>query len=146
MKVTVLQSWLMQVLRGLQFLHTMDPPVIHRDLRCDNIFIRTNVGTLKIGGLELGIFMRASHPAEFGGTRKQSLPPKQNKDLTYFIILSGTPGYMPVDLASENFPPKSDIYAFGMCVLEMFTFKLPYEECKNSYQIFAKQLNVRRFF
>lgn len=53
---------------------------------------------------------------------------------------------MPVDLASENYPPKSDIYSFGMCVLEMFTFKFPYEECKTSYQIFAKQLNVKFYF
>lgn len=67
MKIPVLQSWLKQVINGLQFLHSMNPPFIHRDLRCDNIFIRTNVGTLKIGGLELGIFMRGAHPAEFGG-------------------------------------------------------------------------------
>ena len=54
----------------------------------------------------------------------------------------GTPGYMPPELADDMFDPKSDIYAFGMCALEMFTFKFPYGECATSYQIFAKQLKV----
>lgn len=50
---------------------------------------------------------------------------------------------MAIDLAKTNYTTKADIYSFGMCVLEMFTYKYPYEECTTSYQIFAKQLNVR---
>jgi len=118
MKSSVLRKWLGQILLGLEFLHSCELPWIHRDLRCENIYIRSNVGLLKIGGLELGIFMQATHPAEF----------------------DGTPGYMPPELASNHFDEKSDVYAFGMCVLEMFTFKYPYGECATSYQIFAKQL------
>src|SRR3990167_1270156 len=58
MKISVLKNWLYQVLSGLQFLHSLSPPVMHRDLRCANIFMRTNIGRLKIGALELGIFMK----------------------------------------------------------------------------------------
>ena len=53
---------------------------------------------------------------------------------------------MPVDLAWENFNEKSDIYSFGMCALEMFTFKYPYYECNTSYEIFSKQLVVSHSF
>merc|ERR1712137_101329 len=67
MRSSVLKNWLEQVLRGLEFLHAQEIPCIHRDLRCENIYIRSNVGRLKVGGLELGIFMQASHPAEFDG-------------------------------------------------------------------------------
>lgn len=67
MKYSVLKNWLDQVLKGLEFLHSQDPPWIHQDLRCENIYIRSNVGLLKIGGLELGIFIQNSHPAEFDG-------------------------------------------------------------------------------
>merc|ERR1712137_1074295 len=119
MKSSVLRKWLGQILLGLEFLHSCELPWIHRDLRCENIYIRSNVGRLKVGGLELGIFMQASHPAEF----------------------DGTPGYMPPDLANDTFDEKSDVYSFGMCALEMFTFKYPYGECATSYQIFKKQLN-----
>ena len=38
-RIGVLKSWCQQILKGLHFLHTRTPPVIHRDLKCDNIFI-----------------------------------------------------------------------------------------------------------
>jgi hypothetical protein len=31
-----------------------------------------------------------------------------------------------------------DIYAFGMCCLELATMEYPYAECKNAAQIFKK--------
>merc|ERR1712137_128197 len=92
MKSSVLQNWLDQILKGLIFLHSCDPPWLHRDLRCENIYIRSNIGQLKIGGLELGVFMQNSHPAEF----------------------DGTPGYMPPELITNRFEKLSDVYAFGM--------------------------------
>ena len=45
----VLKSWCRQILKGLHFLHTRSPPVIHRDLKCDNIFITGPTGSVKIG-------------------------------------------------------------------------------------------------
>ena len=36
----VLKKWCIDVLKGLEYLHTQQPyPVVHRDLKCDNIFI-----------------------------------------------------------------------------------------------------------
>ena len=45
-KQGVLKSWCRQILKGLHFLHTRSPPVIHRDLKCDNIFITGPTGKL----------------------------------------------------------------------------------------------------
>lgn len=47
----VLRSWCRQILKGLAFLHSRSPPIIHRDLKCDNIFITGNTGSVKIGDL-----------------------------------------------------------------------------------------------
>lgn len=56
----MLQRWSRQILKGLHFLHTRSPPIIHRDLKCDNIFITGPTGSVKIGDLGLATLKRAS--------------------------------------------------------------------------------------
>ena len=34
-----MKRWAYQILCGLVYLHGHSPPIIHRDLKCDNIFI-----------------------------------------------------------------------------------------------------------
>uniref|UniRef100_A0A4W4EF58 Protein kinase domain-containing protein n=1 Tax=Electrophorus electricus TaxID=8005 RepID=A0A4W4EF58_ELEEL len=60
MKIKVLRSWCRQILKGLHFLHTRTPPIIHRDLKCDNIFITGPTGSVKIGDLGLATLKRSS--------------------------------------------------------------------------------------
>ena len=40
--------------------------------------------------------------------------------------------------ARQLYDEKVDIYAFGMCVLEMVTSEYPYSECLNAAQIYRK--------
>ncbi|KAK8973795.1 hypothetical protein V6N11_032925 [Hibiscus sabdariffa] len=54
------KSWARQILAGLVYLHSHDPPVIHRDLKCDNIFINGNQGEVKIGDLGLATVLKQS--------------------------------------------------------------------------------------
>lgn len=42
--IKALKKWSKQVLEGLEYLHTHEPCVIHRDLNCSNIFINGNIG------------------------------------------------------------------------------------------------------
>ena len=56
----VLKNWCRQILKGLLFLHSRTPPVIHRDLKCDNIFIAGPTGAVKIGDLGLATLKRQS--------------------------------------------------------------------------------------
>lgn len=60
MKLKLLQRWSRQILKGLHFLHTRTPPIIHRDLKCDNIFITGPTGSVKIGDLGLATLKSAS--------------------------------------------------------------------------------------
>ena len=39
------KSWCRQILNGLNYLHTREPPIIHRDIKCDNIFIKPLVNS-----------------------------------------------------------------------------------------------------
>lgn len=73
MKPVVLKGWLLQILSGLHFLHTMLDdegnlsPFIHLDLKPENLFMQPNTATLKIGTLETGIFIQNSAASSFDG-------------------------------------------------------------------------------
>ena len=48
-----LKNWSRQILSGLEYLHSRDPPVVHRDIKLENIFINSHSGEIKIGDLGL---------------------------------------------------------------------------------------------
>jgi hypothetical protein len=45
---------------------------------------------------------------------------------------------MAPELYDESYDQTVDIYAFGMCMLEIFTKEVPYRECSNPAQIYKK--------
>jgi serine/threonine protein kinase len=57
---------------------------------------------------------------------------------THVVSVLGTPEFMAPELYDEYYTEKVDIYAFGMCVLEMVTNEYPYQECTNPAQIYRK--------
>ena len=66
LKMKVIRNWSKQILEGLHYLHNHQPnPVIHRDLKCDNIFINGNVGELLIGDLGLSTALKDSRVMVF---------------------------------------------------------------------------------
>nr|XP_023870679.1 probable serine/threonine-protein kinase WNK7 [Quercus suber]POE88495.1 putative serine/threonine-protein kinase wnk4 [Quercus suber] len=111
-----IKNWARQILRGLVYLHSHNPPIIHRDIKCDNIFVNGNHGEVKIGDLGLAIVMQ--------------------QPTARSVI--GTPEFMAPELYEEEYNELVDIYSFGMCMLEMVTFDYPYSECKNPAQIYKK--------
>ncbi|KXZ55200.1 hypothetical protein GPECTOR_3g344 [Gonium pectorale] len=109
--------WAWQILQGLVYLHGHNPPIIHRDLKCDNIFVAGSAGVIKIGDLGLATLC---------------------KDLSAPQSVLGTPEFMAPELYEEKYDEKVDVYAFGMCLLELATMEYPYSECKNAAQIYKK--------
>lgn len=43
-----LKKWSKQILKGLHYLHTHEPCIIHRDLNCSNVFVNGNVGQVGV--------------------------------------------------------------------------------------------------
>ena len=72
-RMNVLQSWCRQILKGLQYLHTRKDPIIHRDIKCDNIFISGATGEVKIGDLGLAVVDKMATSA-IGNTSLPYLP------------------------------------------------------------------------
>ena len=65
--------------------------------------------------------------------------------LKAFVILTmslGTPEFMAPELYEEEYNELVDIYAFGMCLLELVTVEYPYIECTNAAQIYKKVTSV----
>ncbi|CAI5449235.1 unnamed protein product [Caenorhabditis angaria] len=117
--IKVLKSWCRQILKGLSFLHSRSPSVIHRDLKCDNIFITGTTGSVKIGDLGLATL--------------------KNKSFAKSVI--GTPEFMAPEMYEEMYDESVDVYAFGMCLLEMVTGEYPYSECMNPATIYRKVIS-----
>lgn len=49
---------------------------------------------------------------------------------------------MAPEMYEEKYDEAVDVYAFGMCILEMATSEYPYSECQNAAQIYRKVTNV----
>ncbi|CAK83437.1 unnamed protein product (macronuclear) [Paramecium tetraurelia] len=105
-KLKVIKYWCRQILEGLEYMHQQN--IIHRDLKCENILIDTNNNELKIGDLGLSIQMQSNN--------------------TNSVL--GTPEFMAPEIYHGNYDTKVDIYAFGMCILEIVTGMKPFCECK----------------
>lgn len=118
-ELKAIKNWARQILQGLCYLHSQNPPIIHRDLKCDNIFINGNTGEVKIGDLGLAAVLQ--------------------QPTAHTVI--GTPEFMAPELYDEEYNELVDIYSFGMCMLEMITCEYPYSECKNHAQIYKKVSN-----
>lgn len=97
-------------------MHSRAPPIIHRDLKCDNIFITGSAGSVKIGDLGLATL--------------------KNRSFAKSII--GTPEFMAPEMYEEHYDESVDVYAFGMCMLELVTSEYPYSECTGPAQIYKK--------
>lgn len=50
---------------------------------------------------------------------------------------------MAPEMYEEHYDESVDVYAFGMCMLEMATSEYPYSECQNAAQIYRKVTSVR---
>jgi WNK lysine deficient protein kinase len=115
-RLKVIKNFANQILKGLVYLHSRSPSVIHRDLKCDNVFVTGQSGQVKIGDLGLATLKKSS----------------------FAKSVIGTPEFMAPEMYSEQYDESIDVYAFGMCLLEMATGEYPYQECTKPFEIYKR--------
>ncbi|KAG8996048.1 hypothetical protein FRB90_012837 [Tulasnella sp. 427] len=100
--------------RGLEYLHSMEPPIIHGDIRPENVMVQDN--------LEAAL-------CDFGFSSLQ-LALGEHSGLTTSERTSGTVGYMAKEIIiGEKHPSlSSDVYAFGGLNLTAMSGKHPFWE------------------
>ncbi len=139
----IVKRWLRQMLEGLAFLHGQQPPIIHRNINCENIFIIANTGELKVGDLGLstaaqrpegcveylrGVVARLASPGRVCSVCSPPPPPPPpvltDTHIDPIGRCVGTAPFMAPELFEEDYDEKVDIYAFGMAILQMTTKKV----------------------
>jgi serine/threonine-protein kinase len=111
-----------QVTKGLNAIH--DAGVLHRDLKTPNI-MRDRRGVVRL--LDFGIARLLAEP----GTGS----------VTAVHRVVGTPEYMsPEQIRGDDLDERSDIYAFGVVVFEIFTGVVPFQG-KSPLDTLLRQVN-----
>eukprot|EP01130_Rhizamoeba_saxonica_P013825 TRINITY_DN5942_c0_g1_i1.p1 TRINITY_DN5942_c0_g1~~TRINITY_DN5942_c0_g1_i1.p1 ORF type:complete len:739 (+),score=139.65 TRINITY_DN5942_c0_g1_i1:112-2217(+) len=101
----LIRNMSLDVARGMNYLHNYDPPIIHRDLKSENILV-TSGYKCKVTDFGLAKFdsgMARSHT--FCGT---------------------IPWLSPEIFSGEGYTRKADVYSYGIVIWEILTQNEPY--------------------
>jgi serine/threonine protein kinase len=117
---------LLETAEGVNYLHLNEPAIIHCDLKSPNILIDIdfNVKVADFGLADFKLMPTDGADVVDGiAAKKAGGGPKRLEGgvsaMTSFWL-------SPEVMESDSFSDKSDVYAFGMIILEMLTRKLPF--------------------
>ncbi len=116
-----------QILNILSYLHSLEPPVIHRDIKPNNL-IRSDDGTIYL--------------VDFGAVQN-----------TYYNTLMqgstvvGTYGYMAPEQFRGKALPATDLYSLGATILYLLTHRSPSELPQDTLKLnFRNSVNISEAF
>ena len=102
------KSILVDVSRGLLYLHTQDPPIIHRNITANNVLLTSDM-TAKI--------------TDFGESCMFDPDPTKyyNRKSKYSRLLV----YIPRKALESDYEDKLDVFSFGVLILHVYTQQWP---------------------
>eukprot|EP01117_Protostelium_nocturnum_P016091 TRINITY_DN6311_c0_g1_i1.p1 TRINITY_DN6311_c0_g1~~TRINITY_DN6311_c0_g1_i1.p1 ORF type:complete len:381 (+),score=126.12 TRINITY_DN6311_c0_g1_i1:405-1547(+) len=106
-------NYLIQIAEGLDYLHNLKDPILHRDIKSANVFANLD-SNRDITKLQLGDF------------DVSKILNEKNPNWTRYV---GTPRFMAPEVMTpdfEGYNPKIDIWSLGMVWFEMMTLETPY--------------------
>lgn len=98
-----------EILEGLEFLHTRDPPVVHRDIKGGNVLV----------GLDCRVKL-----SDFGCSKRSQE--------TWSVTMKGSiPWMAPEVIRHTGYGRRADIWSFGCVMVEMATAGSPWGKFDN---------------
>ena len=113
------QSLASGIALGLAYLHGLDPPILHHDLKSDNVLLALNNDG-----------SRQPKIADFGLATGANMS-KMNTQ-TAAAGNAGTQAYKAPECFNNEFTTKSDVYAFAIIVWELLTADMPWKNLSES--------------
>eukprot|EP00123_Amoebidium_parasiticum_P006791 comp17659_c0_seq1/m.17450 comp17659_c0_seq1/g.17450 ORF comp17659_c0_seq1/g.17450 comp17659_c0_seq1/m.17450 type:complete len:868 (-) comp17659_c0_seq1:184-2787(-) len=116
------------ICRGMNYLHSNKPPIVHRDLKSPNLLVNQNF-SIKVSDFGLTVLLENSTDSKNGAVFAGSIPWGAPE------VLKGAP-------ATEQ----SDVYSFGIVLWEILTRRKLYEgihPMSIGYQVIRKDLRPR---
>jgi tRNA A-37 threonylcarbamoyl transferase component Bud32 len=110
--------------RGMSYLHSRSPPVVHYDLKPANLLVDAN-WTVKVSDFGMS---RLKHSSKLGSRSP-----------------GGTPEWMaPEALRNDPTDESADVYSFAVILWELITLKYPWEELSSPVQIVVQVAFLHR--
>jgi len=110
-----------QLIEGLTYLHTQDPPVLHRDIKSGNVLMGQDPT-----GTEL-----CAKLADFGCS-------KRNDDTLSHTLKGSIPWLAPEVVKGTGYGRQADIWSFGCVLIEMGSAQPPWGKLDNPMQAMYK--------
>ena len=119
-RVRTIANGLVQVARGMEYLHALEPAVLHRDLKSANVLVKGHVW--KVADFGLARFLGPTMTAETGSYRWMA----------------------PEVIRHEPYGRAADVFSFGMLTYECLTLSVPYVGLSPVEAAFAVARDGRR--
>eukprot|EP00112_Aurelia_sp_Birch-Aquarium-sp1_P009364 Seg2061.2 transcript_id=Seg2061.2/GoldUCD/mRNA.D3Y31 product="Serine/threonine-protein kinase STY8" protein_id=Seg2061.2/GoldUCD/D3Y31 len=138
-------KWASDAAKGMAFLHSNKPQVIHRDLKSDNLLVdeRDFVKIADFGALKL-LKPLISRQITRQNERRINTPDilQDHANSSHDTLWAGTLRWSAPEViprrglqAEIKYTTKSDVYSFAVTMWEMITNKRPYHYLEWDYQI-----------
>ncbi|KAK9820960.1 hypothetical protein WJX81_007609 [Elliptochloris bilobata] len=118
----------LEAAKGMLYLHSRSPPVLHRDLKSANLLVDKDWHA-RLADFNLSRVMDSAlgGPASEAGRRATSAAAS---------ISATNPRWLaPEVLAGRSYDCSCDVYSFGIILWELLTWRVPWEEYEGPWQV-----------